>query len=330
MDWDSIEVTPSGRYTELEWTMHPDWYRHDTHWRGFGPTRVDSIPSIGSPWYLDMDTPVAYCTVKGRFSFTEHQRGNVTNDLTFFDGCLTEIIATKHFVNNSPIPPPYDRERLAATFHSIIALQKEGAAAKRAAWDRLAFLTWWTSACDNWAVGVDKVTAERVECIVLRGRVCFHFTVVGGLNNSPQVVFWRFRPKVPLAHQCEHLLWDQRVNEPVVIRELFKGAYAPSSSRRFHPELGTLQTSSFQSQGPSSVDHSRPTLSHLPLASRLSMAWETSSADNDSPVNYVPSLLARMSHQGTSFKKIPVRQVSHLESSGSNSRDTSRSRSPQS
>lgn len=170
MDWDLIEVTPSGRYTELEWTMHPDWYRHDTHWRGFGPTRVDSIPSIGSPWYLDMDTPVAYCAVEGGFSFAEHQRGNVTNDLTFFDGCLNEIIATKHFVNNLPVPPPYNRERLAATFHSVIALQREGAAAKRAAWDRLAFLTWWTSACDNWAVGVDEVTAERVERIVSRGR----------------------------------------------------------------------------------------------------------------------------------------------------------------
>ena len=135
---------------------------------------------------------------------------------------------------------------------------------------------------------------------------------MGGLDDSPQVVFWCFRPKVPLAHQREHLLWDQRVNEPVMIRELFKGAYAPTSSRRFHPELGTLQMSSFQSQGPSSADHSRPTLSHLPLASCLSMAWETSSADNDSPVNDISSLLAHMSHQGTSFKKIPVCQVSRL------------------
>lgn len=37
-DWDAMEVTSSGKYADLEWTTHPDWYRHDTHWRGFGPT----------------------------------------------------------------------------------------------------------------------------------------------------------------------------------------------------------------------------------------------------------------------------------------------------
>ena len=42
-----------------------------------------------------------------------------------------------------------------------------------------------------------------------------------------------------------------------------------------------------------------------------------------------PSLLARMSRQGPHFKKLYVRQVSHVESSGSDSRDTSKSRSSQ-
>ena len=459
VDWDSVEVTPSGRYAELEWTMHPDWYRHDTHWRGFGPTRVDSIPSVGSPWYLDMDTPVAYCAVEGGFSFAEHQRSNAANDLTFLDSCLGEIIATKRFVDNSPVPPPYDRERLSATFHSITTLQKEGAAAKRAAWDRLAFLTWWTSACTDWADGVNEVIAERLGRIVSRGRdprgflfdlltdwhemnipfllarsipfyymfplearlnerfcrlnpkilasyagpdgdevvmhdidyesdteaaeaathryddffqllrpnvandhmsyesdssffiidfegwgrrpitsdrehrcfsACFHFTVVGGVDDSPQVIFWRFRPKLPLAQQREHLLWDPQTNDPTVVRELFKGVFAPTPSRRFHPELGTLHPPHTKSRGPSSTKHPRTTLSPLPLASRLSMAWETSSTDNEAPISGVPSLLARMSHQGASFKKLPVRQVSRLDSSESNSSGTSRSRSSQS
>ncbi|EDQ98880.1 uncharacterized protein LACBIDRAFT_335573 [Laccaria bicolor S238N-H82] len=170
VDWDSVEVTPSGKYADLEWTLHPDWCRHDTHWRGFGLTRVDTIPSVGSPWYFDMDTPVAYCAMEGGFSFAEQQRSNAANDLTFFDSCLEEIVATKRFVNDSPVPPPFNRDCLTATFHSIIALQKEGAAAKRAAWDRLVFLTWWTSACDDWADGMDEVIADRVECIVSRGR----------------------------------------------------------------------------------------------------------------------------------------------------------------
>jgi len=29
--WDTVEVTSLGRYIELEWTIHPDWYHHDMH-----------------------------------------------------------------------------------------------------------------------------------------------------------------------------------------------------------------------------------------------------------------------------------------------------------
>jgi len=169
IDWDTVEVTPSGRYVDLEWSIHPDWYRHETHWHGFSPTRTAKIPSVESPWYLDMDTPVAYCTVQGGYSFVDRQWGNADNDLIFLDNCLEEIVATKQFLSKSPVPPPYDREWLYKTFHSIILLQKEGAAAKRAAWDRVAFLAWWTGACDNWTEGIDIVIAERVENIVSRG-----------------------------------------------------------------------------------------------------------------------------------------------------------------
>ena len=126
--------------------------------------------SVGSPWYLDMDAPVAYCAVDGGYSFAEIQRGNVTNDLIFFDRCLEEVVASSQFVDGSPVPSTYNRERLLETYQSVIALQKEGAAAKRAAWDHLAFLTWWTSACDSWSNGVDVVMVEQVEGIVARGR----------------------------------------------------------------------------------------------------------------------------------------------------------------
>ena len=50
---------------------------------------------------------------------------------------------------------------------------------------------------------------------------------------------------------------------------------------------------------------------------------------NDAGANDPPSLLARMSHQDVFFKKLPVRQVSHLETSESESGGTSRSRSSQ-
>ena len=451
IDWDEVEVTPSGKYVELEWTSQPDWYRHDVHWRGYGPTRVATIPSVESPWYLDMDTPVAYSAVEGGYSFAEQQRGNVTNDLIFLDGCLKEVVATKQFVDNSPVPPPYDRERLFTTFRSVIALQKEGAAAKRAAWDRLAFLTWWTAACSSWADGVDEVTAERVEVIVSRGRsprgflfdlltdwhemnvpfllehsipfyytfslearlnerfcrlnpkiiasyagpdgdevimhdidyedgleaiekathhyddffqslnpetmndhmsyesdssffiidfegwgrrpvtsdwACrcfsafFHFTVVGNVDGPPQVIFWRFRPKLSLEQQREHFLWNRWTDDPVLIREWFKGVYTPTSSRHFHSELGTLML------GQDASDKFQPVSASSPpsLVHRMSTA---NSPPNKASENDTPSLLACMSHQDPSFRKIPVRQVSRLDSS-SDSRNTSRSHSSQS
>ena len=457
-DWAHVDTTPSGKYAELEWTMHPDWYHHDTHWRGFGPTRVAPIPSVGSPWYLDMDTPIAYCATEGGFSFADLQRGSVTNDLIFFDGCLEEIVSTTQFIDDSPVPPPYDRGRLSTTFTSVITLQREGAAAKRAAWDRLAFLTWWTAACDNWAEGIDKITAERVENIVTRGQeprgflfdlltdwhelnipfllarsvpfyytfslearlderfcrlnpkilasyagpdgdnvvihdidyeegmelteaathryddffqllrpvvvndhmsyesdssffiidfegwgrrpvtsdrecrcfsVCFHFTVVGGVDGSPQVIFWRFRLKLSLAQQREHPLWNQWADDPIFVRELFKGAFAPTPSRRFHSELGTLLGHNSGDLRLSSISHSSPEPPPLPLASRLSAAQGKSVPSSVVSTVDTPSLLARMSHQGPPFKKISVRQVSRLESSGSDSRSTSRSRSSQ-
>ena len=48
IDWAAVETTPSGKYGELEWTKQPDWYRHDTHWRGFGPTCMDTPHSVES------------------------------------------------------------------------------------------------------------------------------------------------------------------------------------------------------------------------------------------------------------------------------------------
>lgn len=168
--WDTAEVTPSGRYAELEWTKQPDWYRHEAHWRGFGPTRMDTPHSVETPWYFDMDTPVAYSVVPGSYSFADLQRGKADNELNFLDDCLAEVVATQQFLEGSPVPPPYDRKHLATTFQSVIALQREGAAVKRAAWDRVAFLAWWTAACNDWSKGVDVITAERVEHIVSKGR----------------------------------------------------------------------------------------------------------------------------------------------------------------
>lgn len=43
IDWNTIEVTPSRKYTNLKWTKQPDWYCHDTHWRGFGPTHMAQV-----------------------------------------------------------------------------------------------------------------------------------------------------------------------------------------------------------------------------------------------------------------------------------------------
>ena len=457
IDWDTMEVTPSGRYVEMEWTVHPDWYHHNTHWRGYGPTRMTTTSSIGSPWYLDMDSPVAYCAVEGGYSFAEHQRGNVSNDLAFFDNCLEEVKATKQFVNDSPVPPPYDSARLETTFRSVIALQREGAAAKRATWDRLAFLAWWTASCSDWADGVDEVMAERVEGIIARGRnprgflfdllkdwnemnvpfllersipfyyifslearlterfcrlnpkilasytgpdgdevvihdidyeddlgmaeaathryddffqllrpdvmndhmsyesdssffivdfegwgrrpiisdrecrcysVLFRFTVTGDVDGAPQVVFWRFRPKHPLELQQAHPLWHPWSDDPILIRERFKGVFAPTSTCRFHTELGTLLPSS---QG-ALPDHQLPLISKPPsLMSRLSTATSSRSLPDDKvSTGGAPTLLIRMSHPDHSSKKLHVRQVSRLESLESDSHDTSRSRSSQS
>lgn len=117
-----------------------------------------------------MDTPIVYCAVEGGYSFAEIQCGNVTNDLIFFNHCLKEVVPSSQFVDGSPVPSTYNRERLLETYHSVITLRKEGAAAKRAAWDHLAFLTWWTSACDSWLNGIDVVMVEQVEGIVARGR----------------------------------------------------------------------------------------------------------------------------------------------------------------
>lgn len=458
-DWDRMDVTPSGKYVDLEWTTHPNWYHHDTHWRGFGPTQATPVPSVRSPWYLDMDTPIAYCAAEDGFSFADLQRGSVTNDLVFLDGCLAEVSASKQFVENSPIPPPYDRGRLSMVFDSVIALQWEGAAAKRAAWDRLAFLAWWTAACDNWAEGLDVVMVQQVESIVSRGReprgflfdvltdwhemnipfllarripfyytfplearlderfcrlnpkilasytgpegdrviihdidyddtlevaeaathhyddffqplhpvvvndhmsyesdlsffiidfegwgcrpvisdrecrcflACFHFTVIGGIDGSPQVIFWRFRPKLPLAQQRQHLLWNQWTDDPILVRELFKGSLAPTPSRRFHSELGTLLDTNQGRQTLSSRNHPSSTSVPLPLASRLSAARGMILPNDDTPNTGTPSLLARMSQQGPPHKKILVRQVHRLESSESDSGSTSRSQSSQS
>ena len=459
IDWAAVEMTPSVKYAELEWTKQPDWYCHDTHWRSFGPTRMDTPHSVESPWYFDMDTPVAYSTVSGGYSFADLQRGNIANELIFLDSCLKEVVSTKQFLAGSPIPPPYDRERLQTMFVSISALQTEGAAAKRAAWDRIAFLAWWTAACNNWSEGVDIVTAERVEHIISRGRdprgflfdlltdwrelnvpfllmqsipiyymfslearlterfcrlnpkiiasyagpdgdeviihdidyedtldeaeramhryddffqllapefandhmsyksdssffvidfegwgrravatdrecrflsSCFHFTVVGDVNGMPNVIFWRFRPKLTIAQQREHFLWNRWVDDPILIRELFKGVLAPTHTRRFHFELGTLVLHVSEGQGTASAPHPLFGSQTPPLADRLSdTRWTEDLPASAVHVDNAPSLLARMSHQIPPIRKLPVHQVSRVESSESDSQGTSRSRSSQ-
>ena len=159
----------------------------------------------------------------------------------------------------------------------------------------------------------------------------FHFTVIGDVNGSPHVIFWRFRPKLSLVQQREHFLWNRWVDDPIFIRELFKGAFAPTPTRRFHSELDTsLQPVSGGQEGASTYLSSFE-LRSTPLADCLSAAISVENSPTDVVcADNTPSLLARMSHQSPSFKKLPVRQVSRMESSESDSRGTSRSRSSQS
>ena len=171
--------------------------------------------------------------------------------------------------------------------------------------------------------GRRAVTSDR-ECRYFSA--CFHFTVVGDVNGSPHVIFWRFRPKLLITQQREHSLWNQWADDPVLIRERYKGVFAPTPSRCFHLELGTLLQFSPEEQEPASTYQPRFEPDTLPLINRLSGVIHA----NSSPIDEPPSLLARISRQGFPIKKIPVRQVARVESSESDSQGTSRSRSSQS
>ena len=164
------------------------------------------------------------------------------------------------------------------------------------------------------------VTSDR-ECRYFSA--CFHFTVIGNVNSSPHIIFWNFQPKLLIAQQCEHSLWNQWADNPVLIRELYKGVFTPTPSHCFHLELGTLLQLNPEGQEPASTYQSwfKPDL--LPLINCLS---DIIQADN-APINEPPSLLACISHQGFPMKKIPVWQVACIESSESNSQGTFRSRS---
>ena len=110
----------------------------------------------------------------------------------------------------------------------------------------------------------------------------------------------------------------------MLIREWFKGVYAPMPSRQFHPKLGTV----LPGLGASPIPCLLLVMNSSSLADRILPVERTeSSPPDDIATNNVPSLLAHLSHQGHSFRKLPVCQVFRLDSSESESRGTSRSQS---
>lgn len=176
-------------------------------------------------------------------------------------------------------------------------------------------------------VSTTPVATDR-ECRFLSS--CFHFTVVGDVNGTPNVIFWRFRPKLTIVQQREHFLWNRWVDDPILIRELFKGVLAPTHARRFHFELGTPVLHVSEGQGTASPPHPLFESQTPPLADRLSdTKWAEDLPASAVHVDNAPSLLVRMSHQIPPIRKLPVRQVSRVESSESDSQGTSRSRSSQ-
>jgi len=176
--------------------------------------------------------------------------------------------------------------------------------------------------------GRHLIKSDR-ECRYLS--VCFHFTVCGNPKGSPQVIFWCFQPKVSSVQQRKHFLWHWWTDNLVLIREWFKGVFAPTPFCHFPSELGTVLLPDPDEQGIMTNKHP-PLRSEPPsLASCLAVfPWPKDPQVSDTHVDNPPSLLACISHHNPPFRKLPAWQVSCLEMSETDSQGTSHSQSSQS
>ncbi|KDR67158.1 hypothetical protein GALMADRAFT_51104, partial [Galerina marginata CBS 339.88] len=169
-NWPSRLKGSAGEFLDLEYAAEPDWYNHDWHWEGYGPSlTIDpSIPSQATSWYTEMTAPFPLTPSYGFFSVDKDHQDLCTTTFNKIDSLVKEITKCDLFPVGSPQPSPFDISILSNRFESQSALQDAGAESRRAVLSRLGFLSWWILSIPKWRTSLPAEAVSELEHLGLR------------------------------------------------------------------------------------------------------------------------------------------------------------------
>ncbi|KAJ6504298.1 hypothetical protein C8R47DRAFT_1210364 [Mycena vitilis] len=164
----SSKVKENGLWQEMEWSLYPDWHRHDLDYRAWMP--VLASPRTDDPWYLQTDPSSMIVTpFPGTYKLSDTWRTRVTTDLQVATASVYDVTSRPPFSGHHPRPPVFDFEVLDKNCGTEKEARVMAAAARRNMLDHIAFLNWRTSTCTEWDRELKADTSRAVEGYNLDG-----------------------------------------------------------------------------------------------------------------------------------------------------------------
>ncbi|KAJ6494650.1 hypothetical protein C8R47DRAFT_1265822 [Mycena vitilis] len=152
----------NGLFQEMEWSTHPDWWRHDHDYRAWIPI----LPCIRSsdPWYLQKHQDAVILRVNdGKYYVEEAWRKIVVEDLTAAADGVRDIVSRPPFTSFHPRPVAFRMDALKEPRKTEKEARAVLSAARRNMLEHLAFFSWRTSTCVNWNRDLTNSTITLVE-----------------------------------------------------------------------------------------------------------------------------------------------------------------------
>ncbi|KAF8174357.1 hypothetical protein K438DRAFT_1682860, partial [Mycena galopus ATCC 62051] len=165
---DDSPVDEFGRYRSIEWTDEPDWYRPDSHTRGWIPLAKEGDLRRGA-WARATRSRFHLLgpSDSGKWMLADQERLMVRNDLSHLRHLVEEVGESELLDSETAIPPLFEIDRVDLEFDRQDDVQHLGMDARRAALDMMGFLNWWTTAIPRWMAGLPVEVVNSVEALEL-------------------------------------------------------------------------------------------------------------------------------------------------------------------
>ncbi|KAJ7143223.1 hypothetical protein C8R46DRAFT_1232998 [Mycena filopes] len=130
---------PDGRFKFMEWSLHPDWHRHDTDWRAWIP--LPPFSPEDRLWFFDWDVlelEVETNTFQKKVLMQEKYMSHLMDAVA----AIEDVMKRPPFTPYHPHPRPFDYSILSAGYDSLDDIALALGDARRHMVDCLGFFNW--------------------------------------------------------------------------------------------------------------------------------------------------------------------------------------------